>query len=241
MAKSPQPTNSATAQRSPSVGQVVQDKFGSFLNSLGDLLLDITALEVNTMVVAHISGHKFVPEEAYKDLYEIPLNPDELDYFKKRGMPTDAEHVMRYCMLRRKLDVECEVLGKDGGITIAPKPTDPRLSEFLENPKFLRFLRKLSELKSALDSDNPCSKDIDLIYAQTVVQLDGDIINRFNEQLFAHPSKEVIMKLHNDAVVAGEKQWHGLLGFMVNLIRSMLPAQPGSNNISLFPPQNGKQ
>lgn len=241
MAKSPQPSDSTPAKRSPGVGQIVQDKFGSFLNSLGDLLLDITALEVNTMVVANISGHKFVPEEAYEDLYDIPSNPDELDYFKERGIPTNAEHVMRYCTLRRKLDVECRVLVEDGTVTIAPEPTDPMLDKLIGNPKFLRFLRKLSELKSALDSDDPHSKDVDLIYAQTVVQLDGDIINRFNEQLFAHPSKEVIMKLHNDAVVAGEKQWHGLLGFMVNLIRSMLPAQPGSNNISLFPPQNGKQ
>ena len=236
---SKQGVESPPAKQSSEIGQVIQGKFSGFLNSLGDLLLDITALEVNTMVVAHIAGNKFLAEEAYEELYEIPLDPKLGNYFRDQGIPDDLDLRGRYCSLRKKLDLECKTLLKLDDVEIAPAPSHPNLEKLLNDPKFLRFLRKLYELKSGLDSDNPNSTEIDLIYAQTIVQLDGDIINRFNEKLFEHPSKEVIMKLHHDAVTAGEQQWRGLLGFMINLLQSMMPSQQGSKNISLFP-QNGK-
>jgi fructosamine-3-kinase len=44
---------------------------------LGEVLIDITALEVNTMVVERITGDKFIAWEAYRDIY--PISQDYLE------------------------------------------------------------------------------------------------------------------------------------------------------------------
>ncbi len=206
----------------------LESKFSAFLNSLGDLLLDITALEVNTMVVSQITGEKFIPEEAYDLLYEIPPNPEDVAYFQQRGVPQDMALRSRYSSLRRKLDLQCQVLGDklNQSIDQAPDPENPANSDIMAammmDAEFLRGLRKLSELLSAIDGGDVRSSAYDLIYAQTVIQLDGDIINRYHQQLMEHSHKQVIMQLHHEGVVSGEKQWHGLLDFMVNLVKTIV-------------------
>jgi hypothetical protein len=258
----------------------VRMKFDSFLESLGNTLLDITALEVNTMVVAQITGSKFNPEEAYVNLYEIPERREdgtyEEQYFVDLGMKPrreikeeqtleESQRLQdRYLSLRRKLNLEYnQVVSK---LTTDPdllnklrlneprrfeelkrRPPDPDpidaderkwLGMLFRDPQFLRSLRKLSELKAALDSDKIDSPRTDIIFAQTVIQLDGDVINRYHQELLTHEQRELIIKIHSEGVVTGEKQWHGLLNFMVSLVQSI--ASPRSANGVSFPPNGQK-
>jgi hypothetical protein len=55
------------------------------------------------------------------------------------------------------------------------------------------------------------------------MQLDGDIITRYHKDLFdlSEDSKNLILQIHNQGVVAGEKQWRGILDFMINLVKSL--------------------
>ncbi|MEB3248042.1 MAG: hypothetical protein VKK07_01725, partial [Merismopediaceae bacterium] len=43
----------------------------SFLESFHDAVEDLSALEVNTMIVSEINGLKFNPENAYRALYDL--------------------------------------------------------------------------------------------------------------------------------------------------------------------------
>lgn len=237
-----------------------QGLLDKFVNSIGDLLTDITALEVNTMIVTQITAAKFNAWEAYQEIYSIC----DSDYFVVKRIPTELqtryknlfeglereyfyilvdpgsglynpndERIRRYRerieLLKRKQgqNVESDPKYKELVRPILPDPTVLEsttlleLQRLLNNSKFLRDLRKVLELKVALDSSDATSESIDIIYAQTVMQLDGDIITRYHEKLFDREDiKDLVLKTHNEGVISGEKQWRGLLDFMVDLVRS---------------------
>lgn len=258
------PTPTVTAKQPADQGQnILKD----FARSLSEVLIDITALEVNTMVVERITGDKFMPWEIYRDLYRIDESwryRDEL-HESLRG---------RYVELRRSLEMEYVLLMCDPESDLfdpstqeqtavqqerlrilsdpnAPidalhsqlpnplKPHDPnemhRVQALLNNPKFSRSLRKMSELKAGLDNRNrslqrmqhlhpdqaqaEIMNDVktDIIYAQTIIQLDGDVINRYSTDIFDHPHRDLILNIHRESVTAGEQQWRELLGFILDL------------------------
>ena len=245
-----------------------------FLQSLGEVLIDITALEVNTMVVERISGEKFIPWEAYRDIYSI--SPQYLERQEIYEFLRD-----RYIELRKNLELEYKSLlgdpnsefydatvlnstGQSSQIISdrqfheieirLPNPlssTNPeellQAQRLLHNSRFLRSLRKLSELKAALDNRNKAllkkqhelpgsvqpdalkkAVTTDIIYAQTVMQLDGEVINRYSQEILDHPHRNVILQIHREGVTAGENQWKGLLEFIIGLVQATL--QPGSGN-----------
>lgn len=245
------------------------DQLHEFVRSLGGVLVDVTALEVNTMVVEYISGNKFIPWEVYRDIYPISRV-----YLEQQGYHPQLHKA--YLDLRSQLELKYSLLLSDPSSdfydptvidniretspiltdptidsmdlpTRLPDPINPagadevlRVRQLLSNSSFLCHLRKISELKAALDNrnrrllrqaialtngrtDQP-SKNVlnDMIYAQTVIQLDGDIVNRYAEELFSHPHKDSILKIHSDSLETSEKQWRGLLGFIIEIIQSTL-------------------
>lgn len=222
----------------------LKEKFNTFVQSLGDVLLDITALEVNTMVVSEITGSKFNPESAYRNLYEIANSLDNPAYFLHRGIPEKLWE--RYIKLRTNLEADyrqaIEEFGPHHGLPLPdPDHEAHRLQELFKNAQFLRALRKLNELKAGVDSDSTTQPKVDIIFAQTVIQLDGDIINRYHQHLFKHPYRDVIIEMHNQGVTSGEKQWQGLLQFMVTLMQGIFNSgSRGGSSFSIFP-QNGQK
>jgi hypothetical protein len=109
-------------------------------------------------------------------------------------------------------------------------------------------LRKVSELKTALDNRNKAlyrklaqqpgyvkpevlqkAVTTDMIYAQTVIQLDGDVINRYSQEILDHPHRDVILQIHKEGVTAGEKQWRGLLEFVIGLVQASLQWNSGKD------------
>ncbi|MEH2285977.1 hypothetical protein [Nostoc sp.] len=266
------------------IQEQAKDLLEKVVSSVHELVDDITALEVNTMVVDQITGAKFNAWQAYEEIYSI----NDKDYFDVKGIPnpdnlpepekTQAQELReRYTSLfsqiekeyfyilleqstensepdsriiqyqeRLKYQVEhkANIVPTDEvyiklarPILPAPTPvTDPEennlkslqhrwqeIEELLKNDKFIRTLRKISELKAALNGGDINSVNIDIIYAQTVMQLDGDIISRYNKKLFQLPEgdRDLILKIHNEGVVAGEKQWRGTLDFLIGIVQNI--------------------
>ncbi|MCE2975400.1 MAG: hypothetical protein LW851_03660 [Pseudanabaena sp. CoA8_M7] len=95
--------------------------------------------------------------------------------------------------------------------------------EVIVDAPMIRYFRKLWEFEqSVLNGDR--------IYAQTKFHLDGDLTNRFVEDLFT-PSKgrfdpkmtQLIFDLHRQGVENAQKQWSGLIETCVNLVKSLMP------------------
>ena len=263
----------------PNLSRTVDD----FLQSLGDVLIDITALEVNTMVVEEITANKFIPWEAYRDIYPISK-----EYLERQGIHPSVRD--RYLELRKNLELEYTLLLSDPKSefydptildsarqnnpiltnprlelheiqTRLPDPTSPEeiliARKLLTESRFLRSLRKMSELKAALDNRNKAllkkqneqpgyvkpeilhkAVKTDIIYAQTVMQLDGDVINRYSQEIVDHPHRDVILQIHREGVTASEKQWRGLLEFIIDLVQTSIQRGSGKN---LSPWDSSKQ
>ena len=62
------------------------------------------------------------------------------------------------------------------------------------------------------------------IYAQTVLELDGDIVSRINDQLFttARDNAEELMHFHSRNVEAGSNYRNGLMDTFVQIIRAIV-------------------
>lgn len=251
----------------------------NLVSSVQTLVSDITALEVNTMIVDRINASKFNAWEAYQEIYSIH-NPD---YFKAKGIPEEGSQAQelhkRYKSLFNQLEREYFYLLLEEGsdfynpqdervtryrqrleyakrhqanlvetdeenvklaepILPAPTPvlddkdgnnqedwieTFKEIQRLLNNDKFLRTLRKMYELKAALDGGNVTSIKTDIIFAQTVMQLDGDIITRYHKELFnlSEDAKNLIINTHNQGVISGEKQWRGTFSFLISLVQSI--------------------
>ena len=266
--------NNKTSASFKGAPRQLPNQLHEFVRSLGGVLADVSALEVNTMVVEQISGNKFTPWEVYRDIYPISRV-----YLEQQGYHPTLHKA--YLDLRSQLELQYALLLTDPGSnfydpsvieniremspiltdptidsmdlpTRLPDPINPtdaaevtRVRHLLNSANFLCHLRKIGELKAALDNRNrrlirqaitftnsqspdedlPLeSKPIfnDVIYAQTVIQLDGDIVNRYAEELFEHPHKENILEVHRASLESSEKQWRGLLGFIIEMIQTTI-------------------
>ncbi|MEA5469669.1 hypothetical protein [Spirulina sp. 06S082] len=252
-----------TALRS---GEKAGEALQNFARSIGEVLIDITALEVNTMVVDRITGAKFIPWQTYYSVYDI----NEAD-LRRRDIPIGE--CDRYLSLRKKLAVEYALIASDPSsplydermleilstspdqiILPNPHPSDydregkleiQRVQKLLQNGSFIRALRKVGELKACLDNqkrhverlklehpdrnfkDLHEGMNMDMIYAQTVVQLDGDMINRYAKEILDHPQRDLILQLHHESVASGEKQWRGLFEFFLGLVQQAVSQREG--------------
>ncbi len=95
--------------------------------------------------------------------------------------------------------------------------------EVIADAQLIRSLRQLWELEqSVLNGDR--------IYAQTKFHLDGDLTNRFVDDLFV-PSKskidqkmaQLVFDLHRQGVENAQRQWSGLITTCVNLVKDLIP------------------
>lgn len=98
------------------------------------------------------------------------------------------------------------------------------LYRLLAEPQFKITLQQLGNIKASLDRHNlqlsgSVNNDFNLTYAQTVIQLDGKIINRYASEIIEHPQQQEIIRLHQKGVEAGTKQWYKLLRFVTEIIQ----------------------
>ncbi|GAB4541714.1 MAG: hypothetical protein Tsb0014_33870 [Pleurocapsa sp.] len=96
-----------------------------------------------------------------------------------------------------------------------------QIEKLLSDRRFLTTLRQLKQNKTILDQRDRLlrnhSQDIlNTTYAQTVIHLDGKIINRYTQQILDRRDREKLLQLHQYSVQTGEKQWRELLKFIFN-------------------------
>lgn len=129
--------------------------------------------------------------------------------------------IKRHLQLREKLEkAVIEVNSSLVDQSSMRLPDDENTIESLVlNSGFCRKLRKLSELKAIIESPDAANNNniYDIIYAQTIIQIDGDIINRFDKRLFSDPNQEFLLNVHKSAVLSGEEDWRKLLQSLVDL------------------------
>ena len=219
-----------------------------------NLLENITAVEISTVIVEEIVDEMFIPWEVYQAIYYLArsyLEQSEVDLsLRERYLQLRRQLELAYCLLlvdpssqlynrtliseiKRDLpiltqkDYEWETIP-----TRLPEPipssrhqTMSLVHKLLKDRQFVNILRQLNKRKTTLDRRNrilhssPLTTNItETTYAQTSLQLDGKIINRYSQAILGRSDRELLLQLHEKSTAAGEQQWRGLVKFMLSLV-----------------------
>lgn len=171
-------------------------------NKLAESLLEVTTLEIKTMVVETISVESFHPWQVYQEIYQ--LSPSLL---QQQGISKSLSD--RYLQLRQQLAYEYSLVTR---IRELPGPEElVNSSLFEENPRFVAKLRQLGINKHILDQHHA-------IYAQTILELEGNITNRYNQTLLNHPQRDIILSLHSQGVNAATQQWQRIIKLITKIL-----------------------
>jgi hypothetical protein len=243
---------------SPKDGPSESGSLNKFREAIKDVLEEITVLEVNTLIVSHIPITRFDAKDFYGDLLENVMYKTEeglqdikralLDRSKdlqKLGSAVAQSELDRYNrdleiykraertlrdrqnssdpQQKERFEIEqaCyEELSQKVLQLNIPKDAD---GEVLPDAPLIRYFRKLWEFEQSILNG-------ELIYAQTKFHLDGDLNNKFLDDLFV-PAKsnidpktaKLILDLHHHAVENAQKQWAGLITTCVNLVKDLMP------------------
>lgn len=100
------------------------------------------------------------------------------------------------------------------------------VNQLLCDRSFLHLLQQLHQRKVALDRRNRIlqssriANDItDSTYAQTSLQLDGKIINRYAQAILDRSDRDLLLQLHRQSTTAGEQQWRGMIKFVLSVVK----------------------
>ena len=100
-----------------------------------------------------------------------------------------------------------------------------KINQLLGERQFINLLQQLNKRKVALDRrdrilhySSPQSNITDTTYAQTSLQLNGKIINRYSQAILGRSDRNLLLQIHEQSTTTGEKQWRGLVKFMLSLI-----------------------
>ncbi len=211
----------------------LQNSLDSFAHTLGNTLLEATTLEVNTIIVSQITAAKFNPQIIYEQLIELD------SVYIQENIHESLR--TQYHTLYSSLQQEYQILSTDSDsslysstvsnpISLPNLPQTHLVQQLLVQPRFLRVLRKLAEVKAVLDNrnqtllstPNPEISPTDIIFVQTVTQLDGDSFHRYAKEILAHPYQDTILRLHKAGVSTSDRQWRGLIRFLVQIAQETL-------------------
>jgi hypothetical protein len=73
----------------------------------------------------------------------------------------------------------------------------------------------------AADETSENDNIYDIISAQTLVQMDGDVINRFHKTLFTSDEREFLLETHQKALNTGQANWKNLIDMIVQSINTL--------------------
>ena len=209
----------------------IREIVNSFLESFQDAVEDLSALEVNTMIVSEINGLKFNPENAYRALYDllkkVDCTPDKAYNSVKDQFAQNTLVKLKHNLMGSVQDaLRGPKQNRDLTLTVLPEPGSQNAQILLENRHFIVTLRKLNELRSLINKPDFDEDNIyDNIYAQTIIQIDGDVMNYFHRRLFADEhidQRNLLLQIHSNAVESGQKNWQGILRLIVDML-SQIP------------------
>lgn len=219
-----------------------------------NLLENITAVEISTVIVEEIVDDIFIPWEAYQAIYYISrdyLEQSEINVsLSDRYLQLRRQLELAYCLLlvdpssqlysrtlakeikrdlpilsQQNLDWESISSRLPEPIPISRHQSMSEVNQLLRDTQFVDILQQLNKRKIALDrrdrslrtSSHPHNIN-DSTYAQTSLQLDGKIINRYSKAILDRSDRDLLLHLHEQSTTAGEQQWHGLVKFMLSII-----------------------
>lgn len=165
---------------------------------------------------AHIKGSKL--SEYLKKVFIRKMSFEDLE------SPENIEKTMKqYLDLRKKLKTTYLQISKKGKEQELLEPNVFLNDEIFQNSVFLRELRRIRELMSLVGGiDSTKSNICDLIYAQTVIELDGDTMNRFHKNLLEDKeNKDFLLTTHQKALEQGQKNWRGLISIIVETMKQI--------------------
>ncbi|MEO1691891.1 MAG: hypothetical protein AAFR63_10245 [Cyanobacteria bacterium J06631_6] len=100
-----------------------------------------------------------------------------------------------------------------------------KINKLLGERQFINLLQQLNKRKTALDRrdrilrrTSPHANITDTTYAQTSLQLNGKIVNRYSQAILGRSDRNLLLQIHEQSTTTGEKQWRGLVKFMLSLI-----------------------
>ena len=219
-----------------------------------NLLENITAVEISTVIVDEIVDEIFIPWEAYQAIYY-------LSRFYLEQSAIDLSLHNRYLQLRRQLELayclflvdsnsqlynrtlvaeitrDLPILSQQSvdwetiptrlpePIPLSRRQNMSAINKLLRDPQFINVLQQLNKLKSALDRRDRILRGssrqnniTDTTYAQTSLQLNGKIINRYSQAILGRSDRNLLLQLHEQSTSTGEQQWRGLVSFVLSLI-----------------------
>jgi hypothetical protein len=207
----------------------------------------IATIEISTAIVDEIVEEIFIPWEAYRQLYEISrealvdagIDRDLHDRYLQLRRQLELEYHLLLLdpdsplssrALGDELTRDLEILGQNSrdweNLTskLPPPLTSDRatnlaVKRLLNDRYFLSVLRRLDRFKNSLDRQQQGIPN-EKILARTSIQLDGTISHCYCQEIFHHPEKNSILKLHERIIASGEQQWRKTIEFVIELVRT---------------------
>jgi len=228
--------------------------YDDFKETLRDTLTDIVTLEVNSVLVSNISATHPSSDWEYLrqtcDDLRTWFEKNKTDGVVQR--PIENESIELLKKLCEKLAPNESLIKSDNALYADVNECLKHESDYLsdvqcnkrsEYRRHLRYLQQYLELNDKWCEEEKekkkkkfTSRDrqqlrklwelvgVTCIYAQTVLELDGDIVSRINDQLFttARDNAEELMHFHSRNVEAGSNYRNGLMDTFVQIIRAIL-------------------
>jgi hypothetical protein len=205
----------------------------------------LASIEISTAIVSEIIKDSFIPWEVYRNIYQISsvflvnsaINPQlhprylqlrrqlELEYhllLLNPDFPFYSRH--HTAEIIKNLEIlESNNFNWENFSSKLPSPisTDRQnnriMQKLLNNRDFLSILRRLNELTTDLEQQQR-SIPTETIFARTAIHLDGKISHCYCQEIFHHPDKAMILKLHDRAIANAEKRWRESIEFIIDLV-----------------------
>jgi len=149
-------------------------------------------------------------------------------------LDTDSSLYNRHLVEEVKRDLT--ILSQRNGSweTIATRLPEPipdrrqsmsKVNKLLQERQLINVLQQLNKQKIALDRRDRVLQNadrqhniIDTTYAQTSLQLNGKIVNRYSQAILECSDRQVLLQLHEQSTNTGEQQWRSLVKFMLSVI-----------------------
>ena len=219
-----------------------------------NLLENITAVEISTVIVDEIVDEIFIPWEAYQAIYYLSrfyLEQSAIDLsLHNRYLQLRRQLELAYCLLlvdtssqlynrtlvteitrdlpilsQQNVDWETIPSRLPEPIPLSRRQNMSAINKLLRDPQFINVLQQLNKLKSALDRRDRILRGssrqnniTDTTYAQTSLQLNGKIINRYSQAILGRSDRNLLLQLHEQSTSTGEQQWRGLVSFVLSLV-----------------------
>lgn len=189
---------------------------------VGNFLLDLVNIEVNTIVKPGITAEK-MPEPwiAVHDVLVDYLRFLDQPELASPPLPTSADELLRGEAIGRSIAAIADAAERAGEARPADKAIFDRMRTNLALLTSFRAQagRELS-LKQRMAIRKMWEIGTEHVVIQTCISLDGDVVTRIAPELIAHEAevRELLLSVHRESTSVSVRFWTGLVDAATNLI-----------------------